>query len=213
MDLTKDRKKLLELYRPGTQEFTRVDVPELPFAMIDGAGSPDHGAGAIAIKNLFTAIYPFRREGRHQMGKHFVEPPVEMLYWADDMRDLAAGNKDKWKWRAMITMPVWANQQNFADAVDQAQDKMDSDMGDVMGNVPETLRLEKFAEGQCVQIMHKGPAQDIPPLLERLYKEFLPHNNLEPCGAYHEIYLDDWSRTAPKKRKVILRQPVRAREG
>jgi hypothetical protein len=57
--------------------------------------------------------------------------------------------------------------------------------------------------------MHVGQAQDIPTLLERLYTQFLPRNNLEPIGAYHEIYLDDWSRTPPEQRKIILRQPVR----
>ena len=41
MDLTKDRKKLMELYRPDTDQFTLVDVPELPFAMLDGTGTPD----------------------------------------------------------------------------------------------------------------------------------------------------------------------------
>ncbi|NOX83922.1 MAG: hypothetical protein GXP06_13250 [Alphaproteobacteria bacterium] len=201
MDLTKDRKKLMELYRPGTEEFTLVDVPALPFAIIDGQGSPDHGAGADAVKNLFTAIYPIRRQARERMGKAFVEPPVEMLYWADDMRDLTTGNKENWKWRAMVTLPVWVDEEMFSNAVTQAKGHMDA--------VPNTLRMETFCEGQCTQIMHVGQAQEIPTLLERLYTQFLPRNNLEPIGAYHEIYLDDWSRTPPEQRKIILRQPVR----
>ncbi len=201
MDLTKNRKKLMELYQPGTEEFTLVDVPELPFAMIDGEGSPDHDAVADAVKSLFTAIYPIRREARERMGKAFVEPPVEVLYWADDMRDLAAGKKGNWKWRALITLPVWADEEMFSNAVAQTKGQMDE--------VPNTLRMETFSEGQCAQIMHVGQAQDIPALSERLYKQILPQNNLEPAGAYHEIYLDDWSRTSPERRKMILRQPVR----
>lgn len=43
MDLTKDRKRLKELYMPGTEDFSLVDVPELPFAMIDGCEiAPNH---------------------------------------------------------------------------------------------------------------------------------------------------------------------------
>ncbi len=201
MNITIDRKKLLELYQPDKEEFTLVDVPELPFAMMDGEGSPDNdGAVAKAIKGLFTVIYPIRRAARERMGKTFIEPPVEILYWADDMQDLAMGNKENWKWRVMICLPGWIDKTAFSDAVVQAKEEMDA--------VPNAIRMETFNEGQCAQIMHVGREQDVPALLEKLYTKFLPQNNLKPTGAYHEIYLDDWSRTAPELRKIILRQPV-----
>nr|WP_321360401.1 GyrI-like domain-containing protein [uncultured Hyphomonas sp.] len=200
MDLTKDRKKLKELYQPGQTSFSIVDVPALPFAMIDAEGSPDHGGGAKAVKTLFTAIHPIRTEARKRLGKAFVEPPLEMLFWADDMRDLVAGKKESWKWRAMITLPAWTDEKMFAAAVETAREYMES--------VPASLRMETFEEGRSVQIMHVGKAGEIPALLEKLYTEFLPGNDLSPVGAYHEIYLDDWARTAPEKRKIILRQPV-----
>jgi hypothetical protein len=155
MDLTKDRKKLIELYRPGTEEFTLVDVPALPFAIIDGQGSPDHGAGADAIKNLFTAIYPIRREARKKMGKAFVEPPVEMLYWADDMRDLGSGNKENWKWRAMITLPVWVDEEIFSNAVTQAKSHMDA--------APNTLRMEYSVRGNAPRLCMSGRRKISPP--------------------------------------------------
>jgi len=199
VDLTKDRNKLLELYRPGTEEFSLVDVPKLPFAMIDGEGSPDEGVDK-AIKILFMAIHPIRRQARQRMGKSFVEAPVEMLYWANNMRDLFDGNKETWKWRAMITLPAWTGKEMFASAVAAACNQMD--------DLPKTLRMETFEEGLCAQIMHVGSPHKLPRLLERLYRHFLPEQNLEPAGPYHEIYLDDWSRTAPERRKVILRQPV-----
>lgn len=199
MDLSKDRNKLMELYRPGTEEFSFVDVPELPFAMIDGEGSPDEQA-AEAIKTLYTTIYPFRRLARKRMGKSFVEPPVEMLYWADDMADLVKGNKEKWKWRTIVPLPVWIDAAMFADAVAGTKEHM--------GKVPDSLRMDTFTEGRCVQIMHVGSATEVPLLAQQLYTQFLPRHNLRAIGAYHEIYLDDWSRTAPEKRKIILRQPV-----
>lgn len=200
MDLTKDRKKLLELYKPSTADFTFVDVPRLPFAMIDGEGSPNDTAGK-TIKDLYTVIYPIRREARVRMGKDFVEPPVEMLYWEHDIRDFSAGNKDKWKWRAMITLPIWTDATMFSKAVAQAKDQMDA--------IPASVRMEYFEEGRCAQIMHVGRTNDIPATLERLFTRFLPEHHLEPSGAYHEIYLDDWNRIPPDRRKVILRQPVR----
>lgn len=200
MDLTKDRAKLRELYQPQAEEFVIVDVPALPFAVIDGHGSPDEGAGA-AIKTLFTAIYPIRRQARQRMGASFVEPPAEMLYWAEDMQDIATGKKDAWNWKVMVTLPVWADDALFQDAVEKAKVHLD--------NVPTSLRREMLTEGKSAQIMHIGSQEAVPELLRRLYKDFLPQNKLQPAGPYHEIYLDDWSRVAPEKRKIILRQPVR----
>lgn len=202
MDLTKDRKTLKDLYQPSRTDFSLIDVPALPFAMIDADGSPDHGAGAEAAKALFTAIYPIRTEARKRMGRRFVDAPLEMLFWADDMNDLSAGNKENWKWRAMVTLPAWTDDEMFSAAVESASEHMEA--------VPSSLRMETFEEGRCVQIMHVGKADDVPGLLERLYQDFLPQNQLAPRGAYHEIYLEDWSRTAPEKRKIILRQPVRS---
>lgn len=204
MDLTKNRKKIKELYQPSKDEFTLVDVPKLSFAMIDAKGSPDHLAGAKATKALFTAIHPIRMEARKRMGKSFVEAPLEMLYWADDMRALATGKKEDWKWRAMIVLPAWTDEAMFSAALEKAFDNI--------SKIPDTLRMETFEEGTCVQIMHIGTADEVPALLEKLYKEFIPQQDLEPMGAYHEIYLDDWARTAPEKSKIILRQPVRPQQ-
>lgn len=201
IDLLQDRKKLLELYRPGTDDFSFVDVPELPFAMVDGEGPPEKGAGA-AIKALFQAIQPIRRATRERLGKAFVEPPAEVLYRADDAGDLVAGRTDRWRWRAMVTLPAWIDEAAFADSVAKARQHMDA--------VPPTLRFARFAEGRCAQILHVGTSDDIPALLDRLHSRFLPEQGLAPHGAYHEIYLDDWSRIAPERRKLILRQPVRS---
>lgn len=201
MDLTQDRKKLKELYQPPVDEFTLVDVPELPFAVIDGKGPPDRNACERVVKDLFTVIYPIRRTARERMGRTFVEAPLEMLYWADDSRDLVAGRKEHWKWRAMITLPVWTDAAMFSSAVAQAQKQAAID--------PSAPRLELFHEGRCAQILLVGQEGEVPALLTRLYSEFLPKKGLEPTGAYHEIYLDDWNRVWPRARKIILRQAVR----
>lgn len=200
MDLTKDRAKLKELYMPGTADYTFVDVPELPFAMIDGHGAPESDAIGQMIRGLFIAIQPIRREARARMGKNFVEAPVEMLYWADDMDDLVHGNREKWHWRVMITLPAWTDTALFDDATAELRKR---------GSAPDSLRMERFTEGTCVQVMQVGQMAQIPARLSRLYRQFLPESGLAPTGAYHEIYLGDWNRIAPERRKIILRQPVR----
>ncbi len=201
MDLTQDRAMLKTLYMPGSGDFVEVTVPALLYAVIDGAGAPGASAVASTIRSLLGAIQPIRREARVRMGKAFVEAPVELLYWADDPRDLLEGRRDKWHWRAMIVLPAWTDQALFDQSVQQVSAQL--------GPLPPTLRMMSFAEGRCVQIMQVGHADQIAEVLERLYTRFLPDHKLEPGGPYHEIYLDDWSRAAPDKRKLILRQPVR----
>ena len=197
-----DVARLKELYLPPTDDFVFVDVPEMPFVMIDSEGSPGGEIYRHAVKWLFTAIYPLRRIAKERMGKNFVEAPLEALYWADDMRDFAAGNRDKTKWRVMIVLADWVKGDMFASAVAQAKIEL--------GEAPETLRLERFDEGKCAQIMHVGPNEQETAVLKRLYAEFLPQHNLVPSGHYHEIYLNDPNRVAPAKRRTVLRQPVRS---
>lgn len=194
--------RLKELYLPTTKDFVFVDVPEMPFVMIDGEGSPDGEQYKQAVKWLFSAIYPLKRIAKERMGKDFVEAPLEGLWWADDIADLIAGNKDKLKWRLMIVTADWVTDDMFEGAVATASARL--------GEVPANLRLERFDEGRCVQIMHVGDySTEAATLARRLHNEFLPQHNLLPIGHHHEIYLSDPNRVAPEKMRTVVRQPVR----
>tara|TARA_R100000365_G_C2748110_1_gene78920 strand:+ start:8330 stop:8959 length:630 start_codon:yes stop_codon:yes gene_type:complete len=200
IDLTQDRALLAALYAPKKGDFSQVDVPALPFAILDGEGMPNEQIVGSAVEALYTAIYPIRREARERMGKAFVEPPLEILYWADDMSDLAAGRREKWKWRVQITLPVWADAERLRASVLE----MHPELGEAI-----SPRWEATAEGKCVQYLHVGHMEEISTVLAGLYGEYLPQEGLEPDGPYHEIYLDDFNRVAPVKRKIVVRQPVR----
>ena len=76
------------------------------------------------------------------------------------------------------------------------------------GKAPKSLRLDSYHEGESVQIMYVGPNEGEIPTIERLHRE-LSARGLVPNGPHHEIYLNDPRRTAPKRRKTVLRQPVR----
>jgi hypothetical protein len=47
-------------------------------------------------------------------------------------------------------------------------------------------------------------------VLARLHDEFIPGNGLRVAGTHHEIYLTDFRKVAPDKRRTILRQPRHA---
>jgi hypothetical protein len=196
------KERLKELYLPPSDDFVLVDVPELQFIMVDGEGSPEDERFSHMIRWLFAVVHPIKLIAKKHMGKNFVEPPLECLWWADDMSDFISRKKDKLKWRLMIVATAdWLEEEMFDEAVEQASKKM--------GAIPAGLRLESFKEGKSVQIMHVGLPSAMAATVERLHNEFLPANKLVPNGRHHEIYLNDPRRVAPEKLRTVLRQPVR----
>jgi hypothetical protein len=192
---------LKELYLPPAVDFVEVTVPPLRYVQLDGEGDPDGDLYQQSMAWIFAVVHPLRLFGRQHMGKNFIEPPLECLWWADDRRDFIAGRRDTLKWRLMVVADAdWITTDRFNEAVQLA--------GKRLGSVPPSLRMEQYTEGRAVQIMHVGPPGSQSTALNRLYSEYLPAHHLVPHGYYHEIYLNDARRTAPAKLKTVLRQPV-----
>ena len=134
-----------------------------------------------------------RRLARERMGKNFVEPPLEGLWWADDMQDFICGNRNKLIWRMMIVYePDWLTAEMFDNAVAAAKARL--------GEPPAGLRLESHQEGLSAQIMYVGPNSAEAPTIARLHREFLPARKLIPNGHHHEIYLTDPNRVGRRRR-------------
>lgn len=89
----------------------------------------------------------------------------------------------------------------FADAAATVRAKKDvARLGDV--------RLETLSAGLCVQTLPVGSFEDEGPVLAHLHDDVIPSRGLHLAGEHHEIYLSDPRRTAPAKRRTILRQLV-----
>jgi hypothetical protein len=200
MNVDAFHERLRELYLPPADRFTVVDVPEIRFAVVDGQGNPESDECAEAVKWLYSVVHVVKPLVKQRMGKNFVEPPLECLSWADKRKDFLAGNKDKWKWRVMVVFIDWITDEQFDEAVAKVARKR--------GPAPNTLRLLTLHEGKSVQTLHVGDYDELGAVCRRLYDEYLPANNLKPNGYYHEIYLNDPDRTAPEKRRIVIRQPV-----
>ena len=195
--------QLKELYHPPQKKFTLIDVPEIRYMMIEGAGDPEKADTAGAMKWLYAVVHLIKPYAEEQMGKRFVYPPIEFLFWADDDADFISGNKEKWKWRAMVVLAEFipeASEAIFNEAAAKVETKL--------GPAPGTLKLDYLHEGKCVQTMIVGDYDEVAGVCEKLYTQFLPENTLMPNGYYHEIYLNDPARVAPGKRKIVVRQPV-----
>jgi hypothetical protein len=200
MSTPEERQLLRTLYLPPADGFVVVDVPEMRFLTIEGSGGHEQQAFADGTRWLLSAIAPLRPVAREHMGTHYVEPPLEVLWWADDMRDLIAGDRSTFRWRQMIVMADWLDDRLVERGIREASEDL--------GAVPSSLRLDRFDEGRCVQTLHVGAEDGAVETMHRLYEVFLPSNHLAAVGAFHEIYLSDPKRVPRRRTTVVLRQPV-----
>jgi hypothetical protein len=198
-----DFKKTLDSYRARRGEFRVVDVPPLQYLMVDGHGDPNTSqAYADALGALYPVAYTLKFASKVDLGRDYVVPPLEALWWADDMEAFtSARDKSRWRWTAMLMVPEWID----AAALGEAKRKV------AAKGAPAALdevRLERLVEGACVQTLHVGPYDDEGPVLSRMHREFIPQQGLRMTGRHHEIYLSDPRRVEPAKLRTILRQPV-----
>jgi hypothetical protein len=188
------------LYRASTTP-QLIDVPERTFAMVDGHGDPNASAAyAEAIQVLYTVSYSARFAVRRATGVAYRVAPLEGLWWAADLDAFTAGDKTAWDWTMMIAQPDDVTAEVFDAAVAKAAEKVGADAA-------ARVRLERFAEGRCAQVLHVGPYAAEGPTIAALHA-FIAQEGLRLRGKHHEIYLGDPRRAAPEKLKTIIRQPV-----
>lgn len=197
------KKTLKQLYQPTAKQIGIVDVPKMNFVMFDGTGAPGGDAYLAALGWIYAVSYGLKFHSKVTLGRDYVVPPLEGLWWAEDMAAYTADRRDEWLWTMMIMQPDWTTPEMFQNSTAKAAKKL--------GDAPETLRLEAYDEGLSVQIMHIGPYADEGPVIAKIHDEFIPQNGLVENGHHHEIYLNDPRRTAPEKLKTVLRQPVKKR--
>jgi DNA-binding PadR family transcriptional regulator len=192
-----------DLYAPSAKDFSIVDVPDMTYLAIDGSGGPDlSGEFGTAFEALYPLAYAVKFGSRATHGRDFVIPPLQGLWWADDMTAFVRGDKASWRWTLLIALPDWITADDVESARAIARKKKDLPALDA-------ISLRTLREGRCVQILHVGSFEDEGPVLARLHQTYLPEHGLVPNGEHHEIYLSDARRTEPAKLKTILRQPVR----
>ena len=190
-----DFKKTLDGYRAARGHFRVLDVPPTRYLMVDGHGDPNTSpVFASAVAALYPVAYKLKFAGK-DLGRDYVVPPLEGLWWADDMESFTtARDKSRWDWTLMLMVPDWLDDALVTAAAEQAGD----------------VRVETLAEGRCVQTLHVGSFDEEAEVLARFHHEVIPEQGFRLSGRHHEIYLSDFRRVAPERQRTILRQPVTA---
>ncbi len=196
------KKTLKELYSPKNSDWQLINVPPMQYLMIDGAGNPNTSpVYAGAIEALYSLAYPLKFMSK-SAGKDYVIPPLEGLWYADDMSVFQKADKDSYKWTMMLMQPDWITPAMLKQAKLVASQKRPSAPYD-------QVRLKTYSEGQAFQCLHVGSYDDEAPKLAALHQEVIPSSGVAESLDHHEIYLSDPRKTAPAKLRTILRQPVK----
>lgn len=196
------KKEFKQLYQPSAEQPVILDVPEMAFLMLDGAGNPNTSpAYQSAVEALYGVSYTLKFMAKKQ-GRDYVVMPLEGLWWGTPLgqRSFTEADKAKFQWTMMIAQPEFITKAMVAEAVEETQRKKG------LANLDE-LRFTRFEEGVCVQILYFGPYNDEGPTIERLH-HFAYDQGYQLRGKHHEIYLNDPRRTNPTKLKTVLRHPV-----
>jgi hypothetical protein len=200
------KKTLKNLYQPGSKEVVETEVPEMQFIMVDGIGSPGEAQEYLdALAVLYPVAYKIKFLSKAK-GKDYVVPPLEGLWWADDMKDFTAGNRDKWRWTMMIMQPDWITNETFKKALEETKKKKP----DLLKLLPK-LRLEEYKEGKAAQIMHIGPYSEEGPTVQKVH-DFINNEGGTFDGhkqKHHEIYLSDPRKANPATMRTVIRQPFK----
>jgi hypothetical protein len=211
MKLLDLRKQYKQLYQPSAKKIAFVQVPNLQFAMIDGAIEKGSEPGkspsfAEATQALYGISYTlkFMLKKRKTNAIDYPVMALEGLWWVEDgVFDITI--KDNWFYTLMILQPDVITPEIFEEARQQVQKKRGE------STFLSRLRLAEFEEGLCVQTMHIGPYATEPATIESM-RTFAQENDYRDRvglgGKHHEIYLGDPRKADPARLKTVLRHPI-----
>ena len=203
------KKEYREFYLPkGAPQI--VDVPEMRFVAVRGAGDPNEPGGAYsrALEVLYAVAYTLKmsKKGDRRIEGYFdyVVPPLEGFWRTPDGADFSYADKAALQWISCIRLPDFVTKEDFAWAVESASVKKKLDC---TGAEYLTLR-----EGLCVQAMHLGGYDDEPATIASMRRYIADQGyaeDLSDVRLHHEIYLSDPRKSPPEKWRTVIRHPVR----
>ena len=203
------KKEYKEFYMPKNKPEI-VTVPKANYIAVRGKGDPNEIDGAYqrAISILYAVAYTlkmsYKTEHKIEGFFEYVVPPLEGVWWQDNVDGIDYADKAAFNWISVIRLPEFVTQKDFEWAVETASEKKKLDCSSA-----EFLTID---EGVCVQIMHIGAFDDEPQTVA-LMDEYIAQNGYEnditESRLHHEIYLSDVRKVAPEKWKTVIRHPIK----
>ncbi|GHT73267.1 hypothetical protein FACS189456_3490 [Bacteroidia bacterium] len=188
-----------DLYQPKSTP-SIIEVKEIVVIAIDGKGDPNTSAEyAAAIETLYGLSYAIKMGNKAIL--EYVVPPLEGLWQGNGV---SISDKSNFVWTSFIRQPDFVTEAIFEAAKKTlAKKKPSLDL--------TKARLEKIAEGLCVQVMHIGSYDNEPATIAAMEKYAIESGyaiDISEARRHHEIYLSDPRKVEPEKLKTIIRHPI-----
>lgn len=203
------KKEYKEFYLPP-RKAQIVNLPKMQFVAVRGKGNPNDEDGEYksALNILYGISYTIKmsKMGDHRIEGYFdyVVPPLEGLWWQEEIDGIDYSRKEDFNWISMIRLPDFVSESDFEWAKKSVQEKKKLDSS--------RAELFTFTEGCCAQIMHLGSYDDEPVSVKAM-DDFVAANSyaldFSKTRLHHEIYLSDPRKCAPEKLKTVIRHPVK----
>jgi hypothetical protein len=199
------RKKDKEIYLPKDSPTMYNDTEKL-YITVQGEGHPDSDAFRSNIELLYALSYSIRmmpKSGVTPVGYYeYTVFPLEGIWdMNEEGRKLDYLDKNLLVYQLMIRQPDFLTEEIFRAAVDIVSVKKKH-------LAVETAKLERLADGLCVQMMHHGSYDHEPETFSIMEKYCMEHGLTRIDRRHREIYISDASKTVPEKLKTVLRFQV-----
>jgi hypothetical protein len=203
------KKEYKEFYLPPKKPGL-IEIPEMNYIAVRGKGNPNEPEGEYkaAMQLLYGIAFTIKMsyKGGKEIEGYFsyVVPPLEGLWWQQDVEGIDYAHKESFEWISMIRLPEFATKEVFDWAVREASEKKKSDFSKV--------EFFTYREGLCVQCMHLGSYDAEPETIKRM-ETYAKEQGYEPDFSgtrfHHEIYLSDPRRTKEERLRTVIRHPVK----
>jgi len=206
--MVKAREKL-DLYKEYKDDYAAPRAPALvrtragQYLSVEGQGEPGGDTFVTRLGLLYNVAFTIKMANKFA-GRDYAVCKLEGLWWGRQSSGTSfmAEPRERWRWRLLIRTPDFIGMRELAEACTTLTKR---------GKSPQVsdVRLQKLAEGGCVQMLHVGPYAREPESIA-LMERFAEEHRLTPHGLHHEIYLSDPRRVAAARLRTILRMPVSA---
>lgn len=183
-----------------------LDVPAQQFIMIDGEGNPNAADFSERVGALYSLAYAvkmgYKKTAAGREVDDFAVYPLEGVWWQKTQAGQGALDKNSLEYTIMIAQPDFITPEMWQDALAKTRVKKPN-------LLYEEVRFGSMSDGRCVSILHIGAFDDEPRSFAEMDRFCREHGLQRRSDIHREIYLSNANRTAPEKRKTLLRYAVK----
>ena len=176
----------------------------MTFLTLAGSGDPNNDPFGEQIQALYMLSYALRMLLKQQ-GDEYTVYPLEGIWTTSDNSRGATLNKAALTYEIMIRQPDSVDDGLFAEALTATLAKKTNPY-------LSAVRRVRYTDGMAVQAIHTGPFETegttFALMQTYLATQHLHQAPIMPPYQHREIYLSDFRRVAPEKRKTLLRYRI-----